>query len=59
MGLELLDRPRRVWALIAAGCVGLLAFGWYLQQVVGLVPCPMRSVQRYVMALERDLRRRA
>ena len=51
MGLELLDRPRRVWALIAAGCVALLAFGLYLQHVVGLEPCPMCIVQRYVMIL--------
>jgi len=51
MGLELLDRPRRVWALIAAGCVALLTFGLYLQHVVGLEPCPMCIVQRYVMIL--------
>jgi len=32
-------------------CAGLLAFGMYLQHVVGLVPCPMCIVQRYVMVL--------
>ena len=51
MVLELLDKPRRVWLLIALGCIGLLAFGLYLQHVVGLEPCPMCIVQRYVMIL--------
>lgn len=32
-------------------CVALLSFGMYLQHVVGLVPCPMCIVQRYVMVL--------
>ena len=45
------DQPRRVWLLIALVCVGLLSFGMYLQHVVGLVPCPMCIVQRYVMVL--------
>lgn len=43
--------PRRVLALIAAICVLLLAFGLYLQHVVGLEPCPMCIVQRYAMVL--------
>jgi len=43
--------PRRVLALIAAACVALLAFGLYLQHVVGLEPCPMCIVQRYAMVL--------
>jgi len=43
--------PRRVLALIAAVCVLLLAFGLYLQHVVGLEPCPMCIVQRYAMVL--------
>jgi len=43
--------PRRVLALVAAVCVGLLAFGLYLQHVVGLEPCPMCIVQRYVLVL--------
>jgi protein dithiol:quinone oxidoreductase len=49
----LLDQsPRRVLALVAAACVGLLAFGiLYLQQVVGLEPCPMCIVQRYALIL--------
>lgn len=47
-----LDRhPRRVLTLVAAACVGLLAFGMYLQHVVGLEPCPMCIVQRYALIL--------
>jgi disulfide bond formation protein DsbB len=38
-----------VFGLIALACVGLLAFGLYLQHVVGLNPCPMCIVQRYAM----------
>ena len=41
--------PRRVLALVAAGCVAMLAFGLYLQHVVGLNPCPMCIVQRYAL----------
>lgn len=43
--------PRRVLALVSLGCVALLAFGLYLQHVVGLEPCPMCIVQRYVLVL--------
>lgn len=43
--------PRRVLGLVAAACVALLAFGLYLQHVVGLEPCPMCIVQRYAMVL--------
>jgi len=43
--------PRRGLVLIGLTCVGLLAFGLYLQHVVGLEPCPMCIVQRYVMVL--------
>ena len=39
----------RVFGLIALACAGLLAFGLYLQHVVGLNPCPMCIVQRYTM----------
>lgn len=42
---------RRVFALLSAACIGLLAFGLYLQHVVGLVPCPMCIVQRYALVL--------
>lgn len=41
--------PRRTLALISAACLGLLAFGMYLQHVVGLEPCPMCIVQRYAL----------
>jgi protein dithiol:quinone oxidoreductase len=43
--------PRRVLAAVALACVALLAFGQYLQWVVGLEPCPMCIVQRYAMIL--------
>jgi disulfide bond formation protein DsbB len=43
--------PRRVLALICLACIGLLAFGLYLQHVVGLEPCPMCIVQRYALIL--------
>lgn len=41
--------PRRVLALISVACVAMLAFGMYLQYVVGLEPCPMCIVQRYAL----------
>ena len=37
--------------LTAVACLCLLAFGLYLQQVVGLEPCPMCIVQRYALIL--------
>lgn len=44
---RLLARPRRVFAAIAVVCFGMLAFAvLYLQNVVGLEPCPMCIVQR-------------
>jgi len=43
--------PRRIFAAVAVTCVLLLAFGVYLQQVVGLEPCPMCIVQRYALIL--------
>ena len=43
--------PRRVYGVLALVCVGLLAFGLYLQHVVGLEPCPMCIVQRYALVL--------
>ena len=39
----------RWMALIALSCIGMLAFGLYLQHVVGLNPCPMCIVQRYAL----------
>lgn len=41
--------PRRVLALVSLACVAMLAFGLYLQHVVGLEPCPMCIVQRYAL----------
>jgi disulfide bond formation protein DsbB len=49
--MNVLDHPRRVLALVCAACVGMLAFGLYLQHVVGLEPCPMCIVQRYALVL--------
>lgn len=50
--LQLLDRfPQRVLGVVAVGCLGLLAFGLYLQHAVGLEPCPMCIVQRYALLL--------
>ena len=43
--------PRRIFGVIALGCVAMLAFGLYLQHVVGLEPCPMCVVQRYALVL--------
>jgi len=46
-----LDPPpfRPIFGLIALACVGMLAFGLYLQHVEGLNPCPMCIVQRYAL----------
>ena len=50
MLLNLFDRtPRRLLTLICVGCLAMLAFGLYLQHVVGLEPCPMCIVQRYAL----------
>ncbi len=43
--------PRRLLTLVSVGCVAMLAFGLYLQHVVGLEPCPMCIVQRYALML--------
>jgi disulfide bond formation protein DsbB len=42
-------QTRRVLALVAIVSLALLAFGLYLQHVVGLEPCPMCIVQRYAL----------
>lgn len=49
--LDILTAPRRILFLISLACLGLLAFGLYLQHVVGLEPCPMCIVQRYALLL--------
>ena len=51
MLLKFFDQPRKVLTLICAACVAMLAFGLYLQHVVGLEPCPMCIVQRYALVL--------
>ncbi len=38
--------PRVLFALTALGCAGLLGFGYYLQFVEHLEPCPMCIFQR-------------
>ncbi len=43
--------PRRILGIVCVACVAMLAFGLYLQHVVGLEPCPMCIVQRYCLVL--------
>ena len=43
------NAPRRIFAAIAVTCVGLLAFGVYLQQVVGLEPKDVPRVQLFLI----------
>lgn len=43
--------PRRTLLWIAVGLSGMLLFGLYLQNVVGLQPCPMCVVTRYCFVL--------
>jgi disulfide bond formation protein DsbB len=45
------NSPRAVFSALGAICIGMLAFGQYLQHVVGLEPCPMCIVQRYALVL--------
>ena len=49
--MNLFLHPKRWMALTALGGTAMLAFGLYLQHVVGLVPCPMCIVQRYALIL--------
>ncbi len=49
--IALLGQPRRLLAFISLACVALLAFGLYLQHAIGLEPCPMCIVQRYLFIL--------
>ena len=43
--------PRRTLGWVALVLAGMLAFGLYLQNVVGLQPCTMCIVQRYCYVL--------
>lgn len=40
---------RQLFGLMALACIGMLAFGMYLQHIEGLNPCPMCIVQRYAL----------
>jgi disulfide bond formation protein DsbB len=51
MFLEQVFKPRFASALIALGCISLLCIGIYLQESLGLEPCPMCIVQRYAFIL--------
>ena len=51
MFVKFLDQPRRLLGLIGLAGITMLAFGLYLQHVVGLDPCPMCIVQRYALIL--------
>ena len=51
MFFKFLDQPQRLLTLICAACIAMLAFGLYLQHVMGLEPCPMCIVQRYALIL--------
>jgi disulfide bond formation protein DsbB len=51
MLLERLTRPRLLFGLVFAGCLGLLAFGLYLQHAKDLEPCPMCIMQRYAFVV--------
>ena len=42
---------RQMLLAICVACIAMLAYGLYLQHVVGLEPCPMCIVQRYAMVL--------
>lgn len=46
-----LESKKSVLLMLALVPLMLLAFGLYLQHVVGLEPCPMCIVQRYVMTM--------
>ena len=49
--LKNIFNPRTASAVIAWVGISLLSFGIYLQEVVGLEPCPMCIVQRYAFIL--------
>ena len=48
---QLQAHPTRALVLMGLVPVALLMVGLYLQHVVGLVPCPMCIVQRYLMVI--------
>jgi len=48
--LSLLQRPRAVYALVAAIAIGLIAAAVYLQMVEHIEPCPLCILQRYAFS---------
>ena len=42
---------RQTLLAVSLVCIAMLAYGLYLQHVVGLEPCPMCIVQRYALVL--------
>jgi len=48
---HLATHPRQWLLVMALVCAGMFSYGMYLQQVVGLEPCPMCIVQRYALIL--------
>jgi protein dithiol:quinone oxidoreductase len=46
MHITMITSPRLVFILTAVICMGLLGYGYYLQFVDGLEPCPMCIFQR-------------
>ena len=44
--LLLFKSTRACYAVLAAGCIGLLGFGYYLQFFAGQEPCPLCIFQR-------------
>ena len=44
--MPLIRSARMAFALVALACAGLLGFGYFLQYVRGLEPCPLCLVQR-------------
>ncbi len=51
MSFDLFFKPRVASAFVFIACTSLLAFGLYLQESLGLEPCPMCIVQRYALIL--------
>jgi disulfide bond formation protein DsbB len=52
MNLQTIQQlPARAWmVMVAMGCIAMLVYGVvYLQNYLGLVPCPMCIVQRYAL----------
>lgn len=43
------NSARAVFLAVVIVCIGMLAFGQYLQHVLGIEPCPMCIVQRYAL----------